>query len=114
MQGLNAPAIFQRGYTVENEVVAKSKEDILKEFPKNENNQFVYTLKEPIQYGSNEIKEFILEKPKAKHIRQMSSKPGMDDVLNVIGKIASQPNSVIDELCMEDVNILSEFFSVFG
>lgn len=97
---------------MENET--RSKEEVLKDFEKLENGKFKYTLKEPIQYGQETITEFVLEKPKAKHVRKMSSKPGMDDVLKVIGKLSNNADSVIDELGMEDMNLLAEFFSVFG
>lgn len=92
----------------------KSKEEILAQFTQNEKGQYVHKLKEPIQWGSEEITEFVLDKPKAKHIRKMPAKPGMDAVLNIIGKLANQSNSVIDELGLEDMNILSEYFAAFN
>lgn len=98
----------------ENEEVEKTKEEILAQFEKNEKGQYVYKLKEPIQHGSETIAEFTLDKPKAKHIRKMPAKPGMDAVLNIIGKLANQPNSVIDELGFEDMNVLAEYFSAFS
>lgn len=92
----------------------RSKEEVLKDFNQNEKGQYVYKLAESIQFGSEKIEEFTLDKPKAKHVRKMQQNPGMDDVLKVIGRLANQPDSVIDELCMEDMNTLAEFFSVFG
>lgn len=92
----------------------RSKEQVLKDFTPNEKGQYVYKLKEPITYGSETIKEFTLDKPKAKHVRGMSRNPGMDDVLKVISKLANQSNSVVDELGMEDMNILAEFFAAFS
>ena len=97
---------------MENET--RSKEEVLKDFEKLENGKFKLKLKEPIEYGQETITEFILEKPKAKHVRKMRSNPGMDDVLKVIGKLSNNADSVIDELGMEDMNLLAEFFSVFG
>lgn len=92
----------------------RTKEEILKDFKQNDKGQYVYTLIESIPMGSETIKEFVLDKPKAKHVRKMSAKPAMDDVLVIIGKLANQSNSVIDELCMEDMNVLAEYFSAFG
>lgn len=92
----------------------KTREEILEQFELNEKGKYVYKLTEPIQQGKEEIKEFELDKPKAKHVRKMPATPGMDAILNVIGKLANQPNSVIDELCFEDMNTLSEFFTAFS
>ena len=90
----------------------RSREEILKDFDE-AGGVFTYKLNEPIQNGSEEITEFKLEKPKAKHVRRMPQEPGMDAILKVIGSLSNQPDSVIDELCFEDMNKLAEFFSVF-
>ncbi len=66
------------------------------------------------QFGEEKITEFVLQKPKAKHIRSMPQKPGMDAVLKIVGKLAAQPDKVIDELEMVDVNILAEYFGAFS
>lgn len=92
----------------------RSKEEVLKDFTQNDKGQYVHKLIDPIQQGSETITEFILDKPKAKHVRKMQSNPGMDDVLKVIGRLSNQSDSVVDELGMEDMNILAEFFSAFG
>lgn len=105
--------IYSGGLDMEEEV-EKTKEEILKSFEKNENGKYVYKLKEHINHGSEKITEFILDTPKAKHVRSMPAKPGMGAVLNIIGKLANQPNSVIDELGFEDMNVLAEYFSAFS
>jgi len=91
----------------------KTKEEILSQFEQRDG-KYIHVLSEPIQFGQELIKEFELQKPKAKHIRNMPAKPGMDAVLKVVGKLAAQPDKVIDELCMEDVNILAEYFGAFS
>lgn len=91
----------------------KTKEQILSQFELRDG-KYVHKLSEPIQFGEEKITEFELQKPKAKHIRSMPQNPGMDAVLKIVGKLAAQPDKVIDELSMEDVNILSEYFSAFS
>lgn len=95
------------------EMIEKTKDEILSQF-ENRDGKFVHKLKEPIQFGSETIEEFELQKPKAKHIRSMPQNPGMDSVLKIVGKLAAQPDKVIDELSMEDVTILTEYFSAFS
>lgn len=92
---------------------AKTKEEILKKFELRDG-KYVHKLKEPVLFGKETITEFELQKPKAKHIRSMPQSPGMDAVLKIVGKLAAQPDAVIDELSMEDVNILSEYFAAFS
>jgi hypothetical protein len=91
----------------------RSKQEILKDF-KADGKKFIYVLKEPIEFGQETIKEFILEKPKAKHIRNMPKDAGMDAILKVIGSLSGQPDSVIDELDFPDMNVLAEFFTAFS
>lgn len=78
------------------------------------NGKYTYKLLEKIDFAGEEITEFQLQKPRAKHIRNMSSKGDINDVLIVIGKLAAQPDKVIDELSMKDMNNLSEFFEYFS
>lgn len=91
----------------------KTKEEILSQF-EFKDGKYIHVLKEPIVSGSETIKQFELQTPKAKHIRTMPQNPGMDAVLKIIGKLAVQENHVIDELSMEDVNILAEYFGAFS
>lgn len=91
----------------------KTKEEILSQFDFKDG-KHVHELKEAIVFGSENITEFILDKPKAKHIRKMPTEPSMDAILKVIGALANQPDKVIDELCLDDMNILAEYFSAFS
>lgn len=91
----------------------QTKEEILSQFEERDG-KYIHKLKEKIQFGTELIEEFELQKPKAKHIRNMPQKPGMDAVLKIVGKLAGQPDKVIDELSMEDVNVLAEYFGAFS
>lgn len=76
--------------------------------------KYVLPLSKAIQYGKKEVIELLLDEPKAKHIRQMPTSPIMDDVLQVCGKLAGEPDSLIDELSLKDCNNLAEFFGAFN
>lgn len=92
----------------------KKQENILEELVKVDG-KWVFPLSQPIsRNGKEEIKELLLDEPRAKHIRQMPAQPIMDDILQVMGALAQQPDSVMDELCMKDTNRLGDFFSAFS
>lgn len=73
----------------------------------------IIKLKEPIHFGSDTISVLEFEDMKAKHLRKMSAKPSMDDLLNLAGVLCNQPPSVIDELGMEDTQAVMELVSGF-
>lgn len=75
--------------------------------------KYVLPLSRPIQFGETKITEFHLDEPRAKHLRDFPANPKMDDILKVVGSLAQQPDSVIDELSMKDTNSCTEFFSAF-
>lgn len=92
----------------------KSETNILSELKKVDA-KWVFPLSEPISRNATEkITELLLDEPKAKHIRQMPTSPIMDDILQVMGSLAQQPDSVMDELSMRDTNRLGEYFSAFS
>lgn len=92
----------------------RTQEQILESFERLENGKYLFKLTEKIVQGSKEITEFELFKPKARHMRQMPSNPKTDDILKIIGALAAQPDSVIDELSISDMNSLAEFFGAFS
>lgn len=76
--------------------------------------KYILPLSKQIKHGERTITELHLDEPKAKHIRKMPTSPIMDDVLKACGKLASEPDSVIDELSLKDCNNLAEFFGAFN
>ena len=76
--------------------------------------KYILPLKKPIKHGQREITELQLVEPQAKHIRKMPTKPNMNDVLQACGRLAGEPDSVIDELSLKDCNRLAEFFGAFN
>lgn len=85
----------------------------IKDLKKNEDGKFILPLNSPFKYGEREVKELLLDEPRAKHIRQMPSNPKMDDIMNVIAVLAGEPDSLIDELSMGDITRAGEFFGSF-
>jgi hypothetical protein len=73
----------------------------------------VYVLDEPVQYGSETITELRLIKPRAKHIRNFGTNQTVGDMLDLVGKLARQPKSFIDELSASDALKLSELVGSF-
>ncbi|WP_251976715.1 phage tail assembly protein [Salinicola avicenniae] len=65
--------------------------------------EIVIKLQEPIQHGSEEIRELVIRRPKARDFRRLPMEPAMGDMLNLAGDLAGQPPSVIDELDVADM-----------
>lgn len=95
-------------------VKKKVKEDLkLEELKRDEDGKYIVELQSPIKFGDRTINHLAMSEPKAKHLRKLPSDPGMDDILNVVGDLCAEPDSVIDELSMKDVNTCAEFFQAF-
>lgn len=67
----------------------------------------------PIQYGTETISEFELRAPKAKDMRGLPLKMGMDDMLTLASRCTAQPPSVIDELAFDDLTAVMEAIGNF-
>jgi len=75
----------------------------------------VIELEVPIELPNGEIiKQLNLIRPKAKHLRKMPGE-GMTvgDMLTLAGKLARQPNHVIDELDGKDIEKVTEAIGDF-
>lgn len=70
-------------------------------------------LREPISIGSQTIDQLEFRKPKAKDFRQLPLDPKFGDMLTLAGKIAGQPDVVMDELCTEDMMAVVEAVAGF-
>jgi hypothetical protein len=80
----------------------------------NDDGSVTLHLKEPVIQGEEKISELKLVKPKAKHIKRLKLDGlTMEDMLSLGGRLAGQPPSVIDELCMEDTFALSGVIESF-
>jgi hypothetical protein len=95
-------------------VKKKEKELDVNSLKKDENGKYILPLNKAIKIKDKTITEFHLDEPKAKHMRSMPTNPSMDDIMNVIGSLAGEPDHVIDELSVKDVNLCAEFFQAFA
>jgi hypothetical protein len=72
------------------------------------------TLKHPIKFGSEMITELTFRKPKAKDFRSFpAGTPTMGDILTLVGHLANQPDTVVDELSVEDMAAVSKVIDSF-
>lgn len=72
-----------------------------------------FILTESINFGSETILKITLQPLKAKHLRGLSDKPGMSELLDLVGKASGQPKPVIDELSAADALSLMEIVGGF-
>lgn len=61
------------------------------------------TLKTPIQFGSETIRELKFRDPKAKDIRSRADNLNTDELLNLAQDLSAQPQYVMDELSIPDM-----------
>ncbi len=72
------------------------------------------TLQTPIKFGSETITELNLRKPKAKDFRSFpAGATTMGDILTLVGQLSGQPDTVIDELSIEDMGAVSRVIASF-
>lgn len=73
-----------------------------------------FTLKHPIQFGSETVTELDLRAPKARDFRKMPMQPTMGDIMDLIAALSGRPPSVVDEMHVEDLaevaNAVAGFF----
>lgn len=79
------------------------------------NDPAILVLQEPVKRGENESPITFLKfrAPKGKDIRRWPSKPGMNDLLKMAGKLSLQPDSVFDEMCVKDIEAVADFVGEF-
>ncbi len=83
------------------------------DFKKDEKGRFIFPLQYPFHFGSEEITELRLRKPKTKHIKKLSSTPKMGELIRVVEVISDQPTPLIDEVDPADTLTAVEFLGKF-
>lgn len=73
----------------------------------------IVKLQDPIHYGSREIEQLEIRKPKAKDMRKFPLNPQMGDMLDLASVLANEPTSVIDELSVPDMTRVVEVIGDF-
>jgi hypothetical protein len=63
----------------------------------------------PIEFGKNTIERLHLREMTARDMRSLHQNMTYGDLLDIGGKIANQPKSVIDKLSVKDTNALVEY-----
>jgi hypothetical protein len=71
------------------------------------------TLKEPIEFGSETVRELTLRKPKAKDLRRFPMAPTMGDILDLVCVLTGRQKVIIDELGVEDLAAIAEVVGGF-
>ena len=64
-------------------------------------------------FGSREIEQLSIRKPKAKDMRNFPLNPTMGDMLDLASALAGEPTSVIDELSVPDMTRVVEVIGDF-
>ena len=70
-------------------------------------------LVEPVNFGSEEVTEVVLQRPKGKHLRKLPMDPGVGDFLDLAGNLCGRPRTFMDELDAEDVMKIAEAVADF-
>jgi len=91
----------------------EEKELNVKELKRTEDGKYILPLESPFNYGERKVDSLNLTEPKTKHLRRLPAAPKMDDMLKIVGDLAGEPDSLIDELSMKDGAKAAEFFSAF-
>lgn len=92
----------------------ESSKDFLKSLKTTDDGKYIIKLSKPVKHGDEFVNQLEAEEPKAKHIRKFPQDPTTDDILKMIGKLTAQPDSVIDELSLKDVEVCSMFIEAFN
>lgn len=70
-------------------------------------------LTSPIQWGSEMIFELTVQKPKAKHVRNLPAEPKTGDLLDLAASLCGLTPRAVDELSIEDMTALMEVVGSF-
>ena len=83
------------------------------DFETNENGRFIFPLKFPFLFGTREVNELILRKPKTKHIKKLSSEPTFGELIRVVEVLSDEAGSLVDEIDPSDMVTAVEFVGKF-
>lgn len=76
----------------------------------------IVELKQPVQFGSETIKQLELRPATAKDMYSLPLEPVMGDFAKVLGKLSGQPDYVIENLHPEDlfsaIGMLTDFLQL--
>lgn len=81
---------------------------------KTDTGKYILKLESPISFGQEVVTELEMSEPKVKHLRMLSSKPTMNEMIQMAGKMAARSDSFMDELSFKDMNLISSFIGAFS
>jgi|SRR3990172_6053837 len=75
----------------------------------------LYTLRYPVEFGTETITELTLRRPKGKDMERLrdGATPSMADTLDLIGQLSGQPKAVVRELDADDVEEVAKIIQGF-
>lgn len=86
-----------------------STHELKKKTPAPQKGPITIKLSEPIEWGSEAITEITLQRPRAKHIKNISTKDvKIADMLAIASKLSGVSASALDELSMDDMHKVVE------
>jgi len=95
----------------------KTLEDLISEgmVSQNDDGTLQIKLHLPFKFGKDrEVESLKLRRPKAKDIRKLPAEGlSLGDMLDLVGRLTGEPKSLIDEIEMKDVTLLSEVVQTF-
>jgi hypothetical protein len=87
---------------MENENTAAAPQKVLRKAP------ITVKLSEPVEFGSEVVKQITLQPIKGKHLRILPTQPTLNDILKLASKLSGVSSAVFDEMSSEDVVKVSE------
>ncbi len=67
-----------------------------------------YRLLDPIEWGSEVIKELVFQPPKAKHIKTIKGDLSLGEILNIASKLTGVSTAALDEMSSSDAMEVSK------
>jgi hypothetical protein len=68
----------------------------------------IVVLKKPVRFGAEDITEVVLQPLTGRHIRGMSAKPSIDELLRVAAKASGLSDKVFDMMSAKDIQAVLE------
>jgi hypothetical protein len=72
-----------------------------------------YTLKHPIQFGTEEIKELEIGRPKGRHLADLPGEPKLWDFIKIASKVSGLSIKVYEEMDAEDILVIGGIVGKF-
>jgi CMP-2-keto-3-deoxyoctulosonic acid synthetase len=71
------------------------------------------SLKHPFDFGERKVTDIELNRLKGKHLRKLSGKPTMNDLMQLASVSAAEPDALFDLMDAEDIMSVAEVIGDF-